>query len=72
MKTRIEKINAIVKDAKENIEKYEEINEAYEYNLEQYPENKNDNNYLEQTIIDFLSTNDDEAIDAMYELIKDR
>jgi hypothetical protein len=67
MTNRNEKINAIVADAKRNIEKYEEIQEAYEYNLEQYPENKEDKHYLEQTIRDFIETYEDEKIDELYE-----
>lgn len=69
MKTREEKINAIVADAKENIENYEEIHEAYEYNCEQYPENKEDENYLEQAISDFLGQKEDEEINEMYEAL---
>jgi hypothetical protein len=68
MKTKIKKINAIVADAKENIENYEEINEAYEYNCEQYQENHEDEEYLEQTIRDFLGTYEDEKIDELFEL----
>lgn len=66
MKTLKEKIEAIVADAIENIENYEEINEAYEYNCEQYPENKNDEEFLEQTIRDFLTTKEEEEINEMY------
>lgn len=69
MKTKKEKIEVIVADAKENIEKYEEINEAYEYNCEQYPENKDDEDYLEQTIRDFIEDKEDWEIDKLYESI---
>jgi predicted component of type VI protein secretion system len=67
MTNRNEKINAIVADAKRKLQKYEEIQEAYDYMCEQYPENKEDKHYLEQTIRDFIETYEDEKIDELYE-----
>jgi hypothetical protein len=34
---------------------------------EQYPENKTDKSYREQTIRDFVATYEDEKIDELYE-----
>jgi arginyl-tRNA synthetase len=71
MKTREEKINAIVENVKENIENYEEIQNIYEYSCEQYPENKEDEDYLEQTIRDYLGIKEDEEINEMYKSLYD-